>query len=154
MNNINLELQLKYKYLIEIFKSSTKSLFHLKSVGNFINDIEKIKDNSEQLRVAGLLMEYLKFIDSNPIIDRKGSNELYFKYIAPIASVYQYQLNYKIYIGYVTIFIWILFVNGFLILVNINEIIWIYVIPNTFFIIYYLRSLYFTFKKKVYSIRY
>jgi len=110
-----------YKDVCYRFRESELSNFHLKSVGNFINNINGLPNENMKEEVADKLTLYLLFLKETSYsdLDKIHSLDLFEEYVHPIGTVYQNFLGFGIKSKLWIVLIWLVMINlGLLLLTN------------------------------------
>ena len=85
-----------YKEVCKDIDNKTMSLLHLKSIGNFIDHFNELKEGHKE-NVSVKLIEYLNLLKTNRFLftsEKIDSLFLFSEYINPIGVIYQKQLDF------------------------------------------------------------
>lgn len=144
-----------YNETIALLEPSKVSYFHLKSVKNFISNLNKIDEISLQDEIENTLTKYLNEVkrqkDSGKMImvDRI---DFFNEYIYPVAKIYEKKLGFSVRIKPWIFLGWVVMGNaiGFI----IGNYIWLYVVINIIIFGYYIQSMIYWSKGLVYGFDY
>jgi hypothetical protein len=102
-DSLIMELEEKYNQLINSIDKNKKRYFHLRTVKNFILHFFEIKNDNVKSWIFKNLNEYL--LESKSClesIDGIRSRELYVKYLDKVADYYRENLQFTLYISFLT----------------------------------------------------
>lgn len=119
-----------------IVHPSQYSLYHFRTVNNYIKNFEKIS-NSGKNKVSNLLTEYLDLINGGLIIeDDRHSLRLFSEFISPLVIIYQEEAGFTAYVDMFLIVIGIIIIGGIGYLITKSLI--AVTVVGFLFLIYYL----------------
>lgn len=127
---------------VALVGTSNISYYHLKSVENFIINLEKLGDVRSRNEIESMIIRYLEIIKELNGSDKMKMTErvdFFNEYLYPIAKIYETRLNFSVRIKPWIFCGWLLMGNG--LIFAVGNFIPLYVIFNLLVCAFYIDSL-------------
>jgi|LakMenEpi03Aug12_release.lakeMendotaPanAssembly.Ray.scaffolds.fasta_scaffold34415_4 hypothetical protein len=145
------ELEDKLDHLYTNLQSREK-YYHLKSVKNFISNIDHIQNEKDKILAYNILLTYLDIVNENGIFSNKESRKVFIDYIEPLGLIFKKHMKYYFLILPSSLVLVAIILNLVFFLFTKSAL--VFLVFNSIFLILYLILMLFLRKGNVYCYNY
>ena len=148
MSMLNVDYIAKYNSLKEDVGAYSK-YYHLNSIKNFINYLNKFGGLYYKSEAEKLLDEYFECTSERGILTVEDGKEIFYTIVQPLGNIYNIEFKFSLYTGFDTILLWIGLLSTLAFLFKLK--IYVYILIGLICLLVYLPGYLKYRKNKVYG---